>query len=128
MALARFTDRRRPAILLVGIAAVVAVTATFVTSAQAAENPTATPSETYIVQLAEAPIASYTGGVPGLAATKPARGKKVDTRSTAANAYRAHLTAQRGTVLRQAGLAARGTVYTYDVALNGSGAGSDLLR
>jgi hypothetical protein len=66
-----------------------------------------------------APIASYTGDIPGLAATKPAKGKKIDTRSVAATAYRDHLKAERTSVLGKAGLAARPTVYNYDVTLNG---------
>ena len=32
----------------------------------------------YIVQLAEFPVSSYTGGQPGFAATKPERGQKFD--------------------------------------------------
>ncbi|HET9851034.1 MAG TPA: S8 family serine peptidase [Candidatus Limnocylindrales bacterium] len=81
----------------------------------------AAPAKTglYIVQLAGAPIASYSGDIKGLKATKPAPGKKVDTRSAAAKAYRSHLRAERLDALRSADLVGRSTVYTYDVAFNG---------
>jgi subtilisin family serine protease len=91
-----------------------------VTSAGSAQAATQADSKsTYIVQMTGAPIASYTGDIPGLAATKPAKGTKVDTRSVAAAAYRGHLKAERTSVLGKAGLASRPTVYNYDVALNG---------
>jgi minor extracellular serine protease Vpr len=44
-----------------------------------------------IVTLADPPAASYTGGIGGLKATKPAKGKKLNTSSKAVRAYRAHL-------------------------------------
>ena len=78
-----------------------------------------TSTKLYIVQVAGAPIASYTGDLKGFAATKPAKGHKVNTRSAAATAYRGHLTAVRNDVLRGAGLAGRKAVDVYDVALNG---------
>ena len=78
-----------------------------------------TSTKLYIVQVAGAPIASYTGDLKGFAATKPAKGHKVDTRSAAATAYRGHLTAVRNDVLRGSGLAGRKAVDVYDVALNG---------
>jgi hypothetical protein len=81
----------------------------------------AAPAKTglYIVQMAGDPIASYAGDVAGLKATKPAPGKKVNTRSQAAKAYRSYLKAERTAALRSAGLGGRATVYTYDVAFNG---------
>ena len=47
----------------------------------------------YIVQLVDAPLALYTGGVPGLAATNPAAAgnKKLDANTPASLAYRAYL-------------------------------------
>ena len=38
---------------------------------------------TYVVQLVQAPLAGYDGGVSGYAATKPAKGKKLDASSNA---------------------------------------------
>ena len=66
-----------------------------------------------------APIASYTGDIAGLPATKSDKGKKVDTRSAAATVYRNHLEAQHSDVLGRAGLSSRPTVYDYNVTLNG---------
>ena len=85
----------------------------------AASAPSAGRTQLYIVQMAGAPIASYTGDVKGFAATKPARGHKVDATSVAAQAYRGHLRAERNAALRSANLAGRATTYVYDVALNG---------
>ena len=42
---------------------------------------------TYVVQLVQAPAAGYEGGVSGYAATKPAKGKKLDASSNAAQKY-----------------------------------------
>jgi minor extracellular serine protease Vpr len=44
-----------------------------------------------IVTLADQPAASYTGGIRGLKATKPARGKKLNTSGRNVRAYVAHL-------------------------------------
>jgi subtilisin family serine protease len=100
------------------MAAVVVMAVSYEGPAQAAE-PTNSSTDVYIAQLAGTPIASYTGDIPGLPATRPAKGKKVDTRSPAATAYRAHLTAERSDVLRRVSLGSRAAVYTYDVVLNG---------
>ncbi|WP_229758950.1 S8 family serine peptidase [Peterkaempfera bronchialis] len=71
----------------------------------------------YIVQLAEAPVASYGGGIRGLAATRPQPGGKVDPGSSATRSYRGHLEARRKQVLaRVPGVR---PVYAYDYAFNG---------
>src|SRR5688500_18950128 len=36
-------------------------------------------SSVYIVQMIDAPVAAYTGGIPGLRATAPARGQKINS-------------------------------------------------
>jgi subtilisin family serine protease len=118
MGLARLIGNRRRPIFCAGVAAVVAVSMASAAPALGAQQDTS-GTDTYIVQVEGAPIASYTGDVPGLAATKPPKGSKVDTRSAAATAYRAHLQAERSDVLRKADLASRATVYNYDVVLNG---------
>ncbi len=38
-------------------------------------------SKTYIVQMAQDPVATYEGGVAGIPATKPAPGKKVNAKA-----------------------------------------------
>ncbi|MCU1538828.1 MAG: hypothetical protein JWP82_3179, partial [Humibacillus sp.] len=92
------------------------------TTASAADDSSASSdsaTSTYIVQIAAAPLASYTGGVTGLAATKPAPGKKVDTTGGAARAYEAHLTKAREATLRSAGVSPSRAGVVYDVAFSG---------
>ncbi|MEO3778019.1 S8 family serine peptidase [Micromonospora sp. B11E3] len=86
-------------------------------AAQAAAEPAHT--DLYLVQLADAPVASYAGGVAGLAATKPARGGKVDLDSSSTRAYRGHLAARKGDVRRKGGVGATQTVRDFDVTFNG---------
>lgn len=76
---------------------------------------TAVPGN-YIVTLADQPIASYAGEVPGLAATRPARGRKVDVGSRAADRYRDYLTRQQTVAAASVGATPTGR---YAVALNG---------
>ena len=71
----------------------------------------------YIVRLDNAPVATYDGGVRGLAATKPAAGQKVDRSATAVSSYRSFLSDQRARVLKAGGVTS--TVYTYSFAFNG---------
>jgi subtilisin family serine protease len=81
----------------------------------------AAPSTTgrYLVELSDAPIADYGGGVSGLAATKPAAGHKLDARSAPATAYGSYLARRRGDVLRKAKLSTGIEKSTMDVAFNG---------
>jgi len=72
---------------------------------------------TYIVQLAGAPLASYAGGVRGLAATRVAAGQRLNTRSGSARAYLSHLDGQRSAVLSR--LPGVQPIHTYGVAFNG---------
>ena len=48
----------------------------------------------YIVQLRELPTVAYDGKTAGFAATKPAKGQKLDMLSAAVTRYVAHLTAR----------------------------------
>lgn len=80
----------------------------------------------YIVQLQDAPLASYRGDVNSLAATSPAASgaRKLLTDSQASRSYRSYLTRQRTTVLDQMTTLVGGRLdvrYTYDVAFNGVG-------
>lgn len=74
---------------------------------------------TYIVQLDADPIASYEGGTAGIAATKPAPGKKVKARSASSKAYEAHLRNEHRKALKEAGVPADRKGHDYTVALNG---------
>ena len=99
------------------IAAMAAVPLSLVSPAAATAADSGT--QNYIVQIASAPLASYTGGTKGLAATKPQAGKKVDTTGPAARAYEAHLKAARDAAMRSAGVTPSRATKTYDVAFSG---------
>lgn len=69
-------------------------------------------TKVYIVQLAGAPVATYNGSIRGLAATRPAIGSRLNSRTPAVRAYLAHLEQQRNAVLGRAGVARPLHVYT----------------
>src|SRR5919107_3702727 len=106
---------RRPAAVLVAAATLTALTRR-TSGAQAAPSA---PSETYLVQTADAPVATYNGGVAGIAATKPATGRKIDTRAANVRAYRDHLADRRSDVLRRANVPAGKKVYDYTLVFAG---------
>ncbi len=71
---------------------------------------------TYVVQLIQAPLAGYDGGVAGYAATKPAKGKKLDASSDAAKQYAGYLNSTHDSALDKVG----GTkIYDYTTVFNG---------
>jgi hypothetical protein len=79
-------------------------------------DPASYPDGRYIVLLAEKPAATYDGGAPGLAATKPEPGKKLDTKRAEVKQYEAHLEK------KQAEVAARQNVQIkrqFTAAVNG---------
>lgn len=77
---------------------------------QAARKP-------YIVQLVDAPVASYAGGVSGYAATRPASGTRLDVNAQNVQNYISFLSAKQS----QAVAAVPGAIVTYrfKLALNG---------
>ncbi len=83
----------------------------------AGDTKTSVARQTYIVQLADAPLASYSGQVRGMAATRPTAGARLDTQSAAARAYTSYLDVQRNAVLSRV----RGVkpLHSYSVAFNG---------
>ena len=93
------------------ILAAVLLGASFGAQAQAAAR------KTYIVQLADAPVAAYTGRVAGYAATKPAPGRRLDTRAATVQAYMGYLNSRQSAVLASVPAASVG--YRYRVAFNG---------
>ena len=84
-------------------------------SASGADNSTAT--QTYIVQMLESPVVAYEGGTAGLAATKPAKGQKIDPNAAAVKKYAAYLTSQHSAALQKVGGAAK--LYDYNYSYNG---------
>ncbi|MFI6236329.1 S8 family serine peptidase [Micromonospora sp. NPDC050784] len=85
-----------------------------------AATPKAAVDETgsgmYVVELAEDPLTTYTGGVSGLARTRPAAGNRLDVTSAPSQAYRRHLDTQRAAVAVAAGVTVNAV---YTTAFNG---------
>jgi hypothetical protein len=87
-------------------------------------DPTSTQPAIYIIQLKDAPLASYRGGVPNLAATSPqvTGASQLDVRSASSRAYRAYLQGKQADFRRAAenelGRSLK-VIYQYDVTFNG---------
>ncbi len=60
----------------------------------------------YVVTLADKPLATYTGGVSGLKATKPAKGRKVDAAGADAKRYGTYLQGRHNQVAAKVGATA----------------------
>lgn len=74
-------------------------------------------NNTYIVQLADPPVVSYSGGVPGYAATRPAKGQKVNPNNPDVVRYLAYLRSRQDGVLAKVGGGRKH--YNYGYAFNG---------
>ena len=74
-------------------------------------------SKLYIVQMSDPPAVAYTGGIAGLKATRPNRGKKIDPLSNDVMKYVDHLTAKHDDALR--GVGGANKAYSYKFAFNG---------
>jgi Subtilase family/Fibronectin type-III domain/PA domain/Peptidase inhibitor I9 len=72
----------------------------------------------YIIQLADDPAASYSGGVAGLAATRPAAGQRFNVTGANVQAYMAYLD-NKATALASAAVPNAQIYARYGVALNG---------
>jgi len=70
----------------------------------------------YIVQMRLDPVVAYQGGVAGIPATKPAKGKKIDRKSAAVEQYVGHLKATHDQALASVGAQ---KVYDYVYTYNG---------
>ena len=71
----------------------------------------------YVVQLIEKPVVTYDGGIPGLPATKPGKGQKIDPQSPNVKNYVSHLNSRHTAVLGQVGGGEK--IYDYVYAYNG---------
>jgi subtilisin family serine protease len=71
----------------------------------------------YIVRLSESPVTAYKGGIKGYAATKPAKGKKIDPDSPRVTNYLSYLASRHDAVLGAAGGGKK--VYDYGYVFNG---------
>lgn len=81
----------------------------------AVEAPT--KAGTYIVQLADAPVVAYEGGVNGLKATKPAKGEKINPLGRDVVRYVAYLQGKQDAALKAAGGGKK--LYSYTYTYNG---------
>ena len=88
---------------------------------QAAAAKTSNRSEKtnniYVVQMSDLPVGSYTGGVPGLAPTKPQRGQKIDPDNPNVEAYASYLEGRHNDSLR--GVGGGRKIYDYRYTYNG---------
>src|SRR6266545_6114784 len=119
--------RRSKAIAVIALSAL-AATAAGVVAGQASQaatpadapsatkTVTASPTGVYLVQLDEAPVVEYAGGVAGLRPTRVAPGRRLDWTDNGVRAYVAHLGAQRDRVLSKVGGV---KLYDYDYTLAG---------
>src|SRR5687768_687929 len=74
-------------------------------------------SSVYVVRMSEDPVVAYRGGIPGLRATKPARGKKIDPDSPDVVRYKAHLDSRHNDAIGRVGGARK--LYDYGYTFNG---------
>src|SRR4051794_41838646 len=89
-------------------------------AALAVAPATASAADTYIVQLAEAPLASYTGGKQGIPATSPlVTGRKLKVDSANGLEYRSYLASRQKAVLDRVRGATPDVVESYRFAFAG---------
>jgi len=87
-----------PLIVTMGLGAQQATAAPQQDTTAVAVTPQAFEAGNYIVVLKDAPVASYDGGVAGIASTKPDRGEKLNVKAPNVKAYEAHLKKQHKAV------------------------------
>src|SRR5687768_6614917 len=73
-------------------------------------------SAVYIVQMVDAPVAAYTGGIPGLRATAPAKGKKINSLDNDVVKYVDYLSQKHNEKLAKVGAQ---KTYGYTYSFNG---------
>jgi subtilisin family serine protease len=71
----------------------------------------------YVIQLADAPVSAYAGGVQGLQATKPKKGQKIDPNAPAVINYLAYLQGKHDAVMKAVGASKK--LYDYGYVYNG---------
>lgn len=100
--------------LVLGVAAVpVSAQADEAVSAKVA-GPAA---DAFIVRMSEDPVVTYRGGIPGLKATKPAKGQKINPNSPDVVRYVTYLKGRHDAALAAVGGARK--IYDYTYSLNG---------
>ena len=71
----------------------------------------------YIVQLADAPVTAYSGGIKGLQATKPRPGQKIDPNAPSVVNYMSYLASKQNAALASVGASKK--LYNYGYVFNG---------
>jgi len=99
--------------MLLAVLAAIALIAVMPTAGGIAAESTAT----YVVQLAQKPVAGYEGGIAGYPATKPGKGKKLDASSADAKKYAGFLREKHDNALSKVGGADK--IYDYTAVFNG---------
>ncbi len=113
--------RRHPAVrrsalgLLLGLPGLLGIA---VANGQVAAQPS-DPVASYVVIMAAEPAVAYQGDEPGLAATAPDTGEKLEPDAPEVVAYVDHLEAVQGAVANEVGVAAADVGENYTYALNG---------
>lgn len=102
-----------------GAGAVLAPLAFGLPASWAAPELTVAEDGTYIVMLKDDALASYSGGIQGIPATKPGTGEKLDVESSAAQRYADHLVAAQDAVLESVGKDGSDKIYEYTTVFNG---------
>lgn len=105
------------AVAAVIAAGVVALPATAASGGTPGSSKAAPTNTVYIVQMADQPVSAYQGGVPGLKATKPRKGQKIDPNAPDVVSYMAYLTAKHDRAI--AGVGAGRKLYSYGYVYNG---------
>ena len=79
-------------------------------------NITESPNGVYVIQMADAPVVAYTGGIKGLKATAPKNGQKIDPNNSDVINYVAYLTGKHNGALDKVG---GQKLYDYNYSFNG---------
>ncbi|HVF61374.1 MAG TPA: S8 family serine peptidase [Thermoanaerobaculia bacterium] len=74
-------------------------------------------ADAFIVRMSEDPVVAYRGGIPGLKATKPAKGQKINPNSPDVVRYVTYLKGRHDAALAAVGGARK--IYDYTYSLNG---------
>jgi hypothetical protein len=83
------------------------------------------PNGVYIVQMIDAPVVAYEGGIPGLPATKPNKGQKINPNSANVVKYAGYLNGKHNEALSKAG---GKKLYDYVYSFNGFAAQMSLQQ
>jgi subtilisin family serine protease len=81
------------------------------------EQPVQGTKSVYIVQLVEDPVVSYKGGIPGLKATEPKKGQKINPNSSTVVRYVSFLDSRHKDLLSRVGGGKK--LYSYRYSYNG---------